>query len=92
MTSTPTATNPAIIAWNDPAILKAAGTSPDAIRQHFAKTGQPLPTDWAVYQWSSRRRIPDRWRAALVYALMNTNRITPRDLFRIVTHSTGPRP
>lgn len=68
--------------WNDPKILDAAGRSPDAVRALLSQFDQPAPTDWAVYQWASRGKIPNHWRAALVYALLATKRIGLADLFR----------
>lgn len=75
---------PRFIAWNDPAILKAAGETPQLIRELLARHKQPLPTDWQVYQWSSRKRISHRWRPRAVYALLREGKIEIGKLFRLV--------
>lgn len=73
--------NPPGIIWNDACILARAGRSPEGVRSLMEQYNQPLPTQTAVYQWVSRGIIPDRWRPALVYALLASNRITMDDLF-----------
>lgn len=74
---------PKQVHWNDPKILDAVGRSPEAVRGLLARFNQPAPSDWAVYQWVSRNRIPNHWRAALVYALLATKRIGLAELFRV---------
>jgi len=69
--------------WNDPNILDAAGGSPAAIRHLLRLHGQGDPSTLAVYQWSSRRKIPDRWRPRLVYCLLHDGLISTAKLFRI---------
>lgn len=71
------------IAWNDAAIMAAAGESPESVRAILVRHKQPAPTDYAVYQWSSRRLIPNQWRPRLVYALLRENRIDVGQLFRV---------
>lgn len=68
--------------WNDDQILTAAGRTPDAIRALLKAYDQPLPSRWAVYQWTSRNRIPNVWRASLVYALLSSKKIGLAGLFR----------
>lgn len=72
--------------WNDVKILDAAGANPEAVFQLLERHGQNegvRPTPPAVYQWVSRRKIPDHWRARLVYALLAEQRIGPQHLFRV---------
>lgn len=71
--------------WNDPKILTAAGTSPEAVRSLLTKHNQGDPSPYAVYQWTSRRKIPDAWRVKLAYCLLRENKITLADMFRIGT-------
>lgn len=71
-----------LIGWNDPEIIMAAGPAPDAVRALLRAHSQPEPTDQAIYQWASRKRIPDKWRPAVVYALMRENKLPLAKLFR----------
>lgn len=77
------------LAWNDPAIIAAIGPNIMAIRDALKGMGQPVPSEWAVYQWTSRRRIPDRWRPAVVYWLLSQQKITVADLFRRSSAARG---
>jgi hypothetical protein len=75
----------AAVHWNDGAILSAAGMDTDgprAVIDLLSLHHQGTPTLNAVQQWSSRRRVPDRWRARLVYCLLREGRIATSDLFR----------
>lgn len=72
-----------LVCWDDPTILRKAGNSPEGVRNLLARYGQEQPTALAVYQWVSRRSIPNKWRAALVYALLAEQRASTMDLFRV---------
>jgi hypothetical protein len=69
--------------WNDPAILRAAGTRPTCILDLLERYAQGTPTPGAVAQWFSRDHIPDMWRARIVYCLLTENRVRAADLFRL---------
>ncbi len=71
------------IAWNDTAILLAAGILPPNVQKLLARAGQPTPSDMAVHQWNSRRMIPNKWRPRLIYALLRENSIDVGSLFRL---------
>ena len=68
--------------WNDYRILEAAGLTPEPVRLLLAQYQQPLPSYGAIYQWASRRKIPDRWRAPIIYCRRADERLGPRELFR----------
>lgn len=70
--------------WNDPMLLRAAGamTGPDAIRTLLDTYKQGAPSRNAIQQWISRHRIPDRWRARLVYCLLREGLARTDTLFR----------
>lgn len=68
--------------WNDPAILAAAGTAPEVVANLMSRHGQGVPTEYAVYQWASRNKIPDKWRSRLVYCLLREDKIKLAALFR----------
>lgn len=76
--------------WNDSKILEAAGRNPETVfnmlnrhGQTHAADGVAQPTPDAVYQWVSRRKIPDFWRPRLVYVLLAENRLQTSELFRV---------
>lgn len=71
------------IAWNDIAILDATGRKPEQIRDLLTRHGQPKPTDMAIYQWVSRKSIPDMWRSRIIYALLRENRLNLAVVFRV---------
>lgn len=71
------------IAWDDRAILTAAGERPEPVRKLLAMHSQSVPSEMAVYQWWSRMRIPDTWRPRLVYALLREKKIHAGELFRV---------
>lgn len=70
------------IVWRDEEILRRAGGTPRSVQALLSKYSLPLPTPWAIYQMVSRKNIPDRWRAAIIYALLADRAIAPNDLFR----------
>lgn len=77
---------PRFVAWDDEAILKALGWTPSAIRKslHLHKQGTATePSDWAVYQWTSRRQIASVWRPRLLYCALRMNRMTLQEAFRV---------
>lgn len=78
------------IVWNDKEILKASGGSPESVQKLMDEINQPRPSTWAVYQWASRKRIPDLWRPRLVYALMRRNHITVNQLFAVESDNNTP--
>lgn len=77
--------------WNDTKILEAAGRNPETVfnvldrhgQTHADADGIPQPTPDAVYQWASRRKIPDFWRPRIVYVLLAENRLQTSELFRV---------
>lgn len=71
------------LVWNDAAILEAMGRSPELAKDLLRRNGQPLPSDQAVYQWVSRKRLPDRWRPKIIYALMREQKIDVGRLFKV---------
>ena len=67
------------VAFNDDAILKAVGQSPDAIRRNlrrYRQAGLDEPTPMTIYQWVSRRRISERWRPRLLYCALRSGKLT----------------
>jgi hypothetical protein len=72
---------PLHVQWDDEKILVAAGKSPEAVRAILAQYDQATPSVWAVYQWWSRKLIPNDWRAALIYAVLASDKIDVSDLF-----------
>lgn len=78
---TENAEKPQKINFHDTEILRIAGGLPAPITALLRKHNLQVPTDWAVYQWCSRKRIPDKWRASLIYALMVERRLTVEQLF-----------
>lgn len=67
--------------FNDVAILKAYGHSPDAIIRALQRFGQPVPTRNTIQQWQSRGRLPRRWLATIAYiAIMDG--LPVKSLFR----------
>lgn len=80
------------VSWNDMAILEAAGKSPESVSALLARNEQPAPSDWAVYQWWSRRKIPDMWRPRVLFALLREDRITVSKLFRLGTTARRATP
>lgn len=75
-----------IVHWDDEAILTAAGTKPAAVKKLLTRHDQPLPSDDAVYQWASRRWLPNEFRAILSYCLLADGKIQPSELFRLGTN------
>ena len=69
------------IVFHDAEILRIAGNLPAPIISLFTKYNLPAPVAGAVYQWVSRKNIPDKWRAALIYALLAEGRISVNQLF-----------
>ena len=77
--------------WNDNALMQTAGSNPEAVFELLQKHGQaekdehgnPAPSVYAIYQWTSRRKIPDRWRARLIYVLLAEGELEMKDLFRV---------
>lgn len=69
------------IVFHDAEILRIAGNLPAPIISLFDKYRLPSPSVTAVYQWVSRKNIPDKWRAALIYALMSEGRISVNQIF-----------
>lgn len=78
------------IQWNDTAILAAAGETPDAVQAILARHNQPVPTAVAVYQWTSRRNIPNLWRPRLIYAVLRENKLPIAKLFRLGNERRRP--
>ena len=74
--------NPNAVHWNDPLILEKAGGQPVGVVAMLERNGQGRPSDHAVYQWVSRRHIPDRWRTPLIYCLLLENKAKLGELFR----------
>ena len=76
---------------NDNALMQTAGSNPEAVFELLLKHGQTeeaadgsrAPSFYAIYQWTSRRKIPDRWRARLIYVLLAEGELEMRDLFRV---------
>lgn len=77
--------------WNDSKILEAAGRNPETVftlldrhgQTHADADGIAQPTPDAVYQWVSRRKIPDHWRPRIVYVLLAEQRLQMSQLFRV---------
>ena len=69
------------ITWDDGAILDTLGNSAHAVHDLLKRYDMPVPSMWAIYQWTSRRRISGRWRPMLVYALMRERLFDTRKLF-----------
>lgn len=70
------------VEFHDTALLDAAGRNPEAIQNLLMKWGQPFPSTAAIYQWSSRGKITNRWRAALLYALLSEGKVKLSSLFK----------
>ena len=79
------------VCWNDEAIMEAAGRSPENVSALLARNEQALPSEWAVYQWWSRKKIPDDWRARVLFSLLREKRIVAARMFRLGsgTRKTG---
>jgi hypothetical protein len=74
------------VGWNDTAILKALGWTPANIRRVLISQKQATadePTDWAIYQWTSRGKIASAWRPRLLYCALRLDRITLAEAFRV---------
>ena len=71
------------IHWDDEAILTAAGTTPNSVRRLLRRHAQTLPTDGAVYQWASRKWLPNGFRAILTYCLLAESKIAPHKMYRV---------
>lgn len=84
---TPDPTPQPPVEFNDMAILSASGDNPAAVRALLTRHRQPAPSEWAIYQWKSRKRITNVWRAPLIFALMSEGKINPAQLFRRGTPS-----
>ncbi|MBN9348270.1 MAG: hypothetical protein J0I48_19080 [Devosia sp.] len=74
------------VAWDDEAILKALGWTPAPIRKALtlhrqAKPGEP--SDWAIYQWTSRKKIAAEWRPRLLYCALRMDRMTLQEALRV---------
>lgn len=75
------------IGWDDKTILTAAGRTLAGIKSVLSESNQPTPSDDACYQMISRERIPDRWRAPLIYALARKGSLTLANLFRVIDNA-----
>jgi hypothetical protein len=92
-TNHPTNSTPQIaVTWNDTTILQYVSQqfpdkdthlpNPEAVQRLLAKHDMPIPSPMAVYQWTSRRVIPDKWRSILIYTLMRESRIDLTKCFK----------
>jgi len=66
------------VSWDDKAILKALGWNPQAVRKALILHKQGTdntPSDWAIYQWTSRGRIASAWRPRLLYSALRMGRL-----------------
>jgi hypothetical protein len=88
----PTKKDRTCVHWNDPAILLAAGNAPEPIKRLLAQYEQPVPSDLAIYQWISRRRITHVWRAPLLFALLADGKIKTDKLFRLGSAARADAP
>lgn len=70
------------VCWNDPVILDAAGLKPEQVQELLVRNGQPKPTQYAVYQWASRKRIPNLWRARAIYCLLRERKLDIALMFK----------
>jgi hypothetical protein len=75
-------TVPMDIEWHDAAIMTGFQNSPHAVRAQVSALGLAPPTDAAVYQWVSRKRIPERWRPLLIYVLLREQKLAINQMFR----------
>ena len=74
---------PQAVVWNDGALLDACGNNIRRIAYTLEKCGvSPRPTANAMYKWISQREIPDRWRPAMVYALLKDGKVATNHLFK----------
>jgi hypothetical protein len=67
------------VAFDDRAIIKALGSSPEAIRRNlrlYNQTDLQQPTDMTIYQWVSRGKIADRWRPRLLYCALRSGKLS----------------
>ena len=74
------------VSWDDHAILKALGWTPANIRRVLVSQKQATPdepTDWAIYQWTSRGKIAAEWRPRLLYCALRLERITLAQAFKV---------
>lgn len=86
MTTEPDAAPLKWIGWDDLAILKACGTNPQAIRRLLIANKQGTadePSDWSIYQWTSRAHISSAWRPRLLYAALRADRMELSDAFKV---------
>ena len=75
------------VGWDDRTILKALGWSPPNVRRALMsqKQGTPdTPTDWAIYQWTSRGKIAAEWRPRLLYTALRLDRIELVEAFKVL--------
>ena len=66
------------VSWDDKAILKALGWNPQSVRKALVAHKQGTndqPSDWAIYQWTSRGKIASEWRPRLLYAALRMGRL-----------------
>lgn len=74
------------VGWDDLAILKALGWTPAPIRKALMLHKQGTadqPTDWAIYQWTSRGKIASEWRPRLLYCALRMDRMTLQEAFKV---------
>ena len=67
------------VTFDDAAILRAVGASPDAIRRNlrlYHQAGLEEPTSMTIYQWVSRGRISERWRPRLLYCALRSGKLS----------------
>lgn len=77
---------PRFVGWDDVAVLKALGWTPQAVRRVLISQKQGTatePSDWAIYQWTSRRKIASAWRPRLLYCALRLNRIDLAQAFKV---------
>lgn len=70
------------IEWNDAEILAKFNNNPPVVQSRLQALGLRTPTSMAIYQWVSRKRIPDRWRPTLVYVLKRDGDLPDNLLFK----------
>jgi len=77
---------PRYVSWDDVAILKALGWTPQSVRAALIseKQGTPTqPSDWAIYQWTSRQKISSAWRPRLLYCALRLGRMELVQAFKV---------